>query len=54
VGRLLGHTHAGTTQRYAHLAEDSLRTVTNDFIHVLVTDPKQIESGESNVNRTAA
>src|SRR5262245_41298511 len=25
IGRLLGHTQAGTTQRYAHLADDPLR-----------------------------
>jgi integrase len=25
IGRLLGHTQARTTQRYAHLADDPLR-----------------------------
>jgi integrase len=25
IGKLLGHTQAATTQRYAHLAEDPLR-----------------------------
>ena len=29
VGRLLGHTQAATTQRYAHLADDPLREATN-------------------------
>jgi integrase len=31
VGRLLGHTTAATTQRYAHLADDPLRAATERF-----------------------
>lgn len=31
VGRLLGHTQAQTTQRYAHLADDPLREATERF-----------------------
>jgi integrase len=31
VGRLLGHTTATTTKRYAHLADDPLRAATNRF-----------------------
>lgn len=31
VGKLLGHTQAVTTQRYAHLADESLRQATNWF-----------------------
>lgn len=31
VGRLLGHTTAATTQRYAHLADDPLRVATDRF-----------------------
>ena len=31
VGRLLGHTTAATTQRYAHLAGDPLRAATERF-----------------------
>jgi integrase len=31
VGRLLGHTQAATTQRYAHLADDPLRKATEQF-----------------------
>jgi integrase len=31
VGRLLGHTQAATTQRYAHLADQSLRQATELF-----------------------
>ena len=29
VGKILGHTHAGTTQRYSHLAEDPIREAAN-------------------------
>jgi integrase len=35
VGRLMGHSQAATTFRYAHLADSSLRDVTNDFNAVL-------------------
>jgi site-specific recombinase XerD len=28
IGRLLGHTQAATTQRYAHLMDDPLRAAT--------------------------
>jgi integrase len=31
VGKLLGHTQAITTQRYAHLADDPLREAVNEF-----------------------
>lgn len=31
VGKLLGHTQASTTQRYAHLADESLRQATEFF-----------------------
>lgn len=31
VGKLLGHTQAATTQRYAHLADESLRHATSLF-----------------------
>ena len=31
VGKLLGHTQAATTQRYAHLADQALRDATNVF-----------------------
>lgn len=31
VGKLLGHTQASTTQRYAHLADESLRKATEVF-----------------------
>ncbi len=31
VGRLLGHTQAATTHRYAHLADDPLRKATEEF-----------------------
>ena len=29
IGRLLGHTRIGTTQRYAHLIDSPLRTGVN-------------------------
>jgi integrase len=29
VGKILGHTHAATTQRYSHLAEDPIRNAAN-------------------------
>ena len=31
VGRLLGHTQAATTMRYAHLADEALREAANRF-----------------------
>jgi len=31
VGKLLGHTQAATTQRYAHLADEPLRQATGIF-----------------------
>lgn len=31
IGKLLGHTQASTTQRYAHLADDPLRKATEEF-----------------------
>ena len=31
IGKLLGHTQAATTQRYAHLADDPLREATSRF-----------------------
>ncbi|OJX04769.1 MAG: hypothetical protein BGO76_07040 [Caedibacter sp. 38-128] len=31
VGKLLGHSHPGTTQRYAHLADEPLRKATSLF-----------------------
>jgi integrase len=36
VGKLLGHTQAATTERYAHVADSALRDVTNDFDNVMV------------------
>lgn len=31
IGKLLGHTHATTTQRYAHLSDDPLKKATNQI-----------------------
>ncbi len=40
VGKLLGHTQAATTERYAHVADAALRSVTNDFGEVLTLPEK--------------
>ena len=45
VGKLLGHTQAVTTQRYAHLADEPLRQATNWFGSIV----KKVE--EDNDNR---
>jgi integrase len=37
IGKLLGHTQVSTTQRYAHLADESLRKATTDFGNKLET-----------------
>lgn len=37
VGKLLGHTQASTTQRYAHLADEPLREATTLFAEKLTT-----------------
>jgi hypothetical protein len=31
IGKLLGHTQAATTQRYAHLADDPLRQASEEI-----------------------
>lgn len=36
IGKLLGHTQASTTQRYAHLAADPLRRASDEIAHALV------------------
>src|SRR5438270_67854 len=55
VGRLLGHTTATTTKRYAHLADDPLRAATGRFgtkfasyrtHEVFSPDTPQIEGSE--------
>ena len=37
VGRLLGHTQAATTMRYAHLADDPLREAANRFGNIVTS-----------------
>jgi site-specific recombinase XerD len=37
IGRLLGHTQARTTQRYAHLADDPLREAAERITSVIVS-----------------
>jgi integrase len=46
VGRLLGHTQAATTQRYAHVADEALRTASNQFPDVFdaLRDPDTVDS----------
>ncbi len=41
IGRLLGHTQAATTQRYAHIADDPLRKATEDFGAIFGNASKQ-------------
>jgi site-specific recombinase XerD len=35
IGKLIGHTQASTTQRYAHLQVDSLRTATEQLGRII-------------------
>lgn len=35
IGRLIGHTQISTTQRYAHLQDESLRTATEQFGRII-------------------
>jgi integrase len=37
IGRLLGHAHAATTQRYAHLDADPLRRASEDIANKIAT-----------------
>jgi len=40
IGRLLGHTQAATTQRYAHLMDDPLRAAT-ERVGAIVSGKRQ-------------
>jgi integrase len=44
VGKLLGHTQAATTMRYAHLQDETLRAATNRFGEIF-TEGKMLSSG---------
>ena len=44
VGRLLGHTTATTTKRYAHLADDPLRAATDRFGSKIASLQKEKEA----------
>jgi integrase len=44
VGKLLGHTQAATTQRYAHLQDEPLRAATEMFGSVLKEDVGEVSS----------
>jgi integrase len=45
VGKLLGHTQAQTTMRYAHLQDDSLRAATNRFSDIFSAVQEQRKVG---------
>ena len=51
IGRLMGHTQASTTQRYAHLADDPLRAATAKMGEVFdrVTDKSDQENQEADI-----
>lgn len=40
VGKLLGHTQAATTMRYAHLQDESLRAATNQLAKIIAFENK--------------
>jgi YD repeat-containing protein len=40
VGKLLGHTHAATTMRYAHIQDESLRAATNRLGRIITFEQK--------------
>ena len=41
IGKLLGHTQAATTMRYAHLQDESLRAATNQLAKVIAFEKKR-------------
>jgi integrase len=47
VGRLIGHTQASTTQRYAHLADDPLRQATDRFGELITALPRKPASNSN-------
>ena len=46
IGKLLGHTQAATTQRYAHLADQALRDATNVFGNKIASLKKNSTSSQ--------
>ena len=44
IGKLLGHTQASTTQRYAHLAADPLKEASDRIGHLLVVQMGELKS----------
>ncbi|HEY1865309.1 MAG TPA: tyrosine-type recombinase/integrase, partial [Roseiarcus sp.] len=46
VGKLLGHTQAATTQRYAHLDADPLRRATNAIGAAIVASMNKEAEGQ--------
>jgi len=41
IGKLIGHTQASTTQRYAHLQDESLRTATEQYGKIIAFERKR-------------
>jgi hypothetical protein len=37
IGKLLGHRHAGSTQRYAHLADDPVKAAADRVSEAMAT-----------------
>lgn len=50
VGKLLGHTMSSTTERYSHVANESLRTATNSFSK-LVSHRKLLRGQEARTGK---
>jgi hypothetical protein len=44
VGKLLGHTQAATTMRYADLQDDATRAAVNQFGKIIVFEKKDTRS----------
>lgn len=54
VGRLLGHTLPSTTARYAHLADESLRSATNGFAAMLYPQGRDMKEAPAKGKRKRA
>ena len=51
IGKLLGHTQAATTQRYAHLDADPLRRASNAIGNTLAAAMGDVDNSSSKVIR---
>ena len=52
IGRLLGHTQIGTTQRYAHLIDSPLRAGVNAVGEMLKPRLRVVGEGETGAVRS--